>query len=237
MNVQIWSDYVCPFCYIGKRKFEKALENFDHKDQVQIVYKSFELDPNAPLHADQDMIETLAGKYGTSLEQAREMTRGVTQQAKEVGLAYDFDKMKRTNTRDAHRLTHWAASQGKMEEITERLLQAYFIESKHIGEHETLERIAEEAGLNKEEAREILSSDAFTADVEKDIRKASQIGVTGVPFFVFEEKWAVSGAQPVEAFEEVLNKVWEEQQGSGLIHMTSKEGSGDQACKDDSCGI
>lgn len=238
MKVQIWSDYVCPFCYIGKRKFENALASFEHKDQVEIVYKSFELDPNAPLDASKDMYETLAGKYGMSIERAKEMTRGVAQQAKEVGLDYDFDKMKRTNTRDAHRLTHYAAEQGKMGEMTERLLKAYFIESKHIGEHQTLIDLAEEAGLDRAEAERILNAEDYNSNVERDINEASQIGVTGVPFFVFGGKYAVSGAQPAEVFAEVLDKVWEEQNPVPIMYTGSKAaGSGNEGCDDGSCKI
>jgi len=237
MNVQIWSDYVCPFCYIGKRKFEQALASFEHKDQVEVVYKSFELDPHAPLDATKDMYETLAGKYGMSIEEAKNMTNGVAQQAKEVGLDYDFDAMKRTNTRDAHRLTHYATTQGKMAELTERLLKAYFIESKHIGEHESLADLAQEVGLNRDEVLKVLGSDQFDDMVQNDIDVASQIGVTGVPFFVIGGKYAVSGAQPVEVFAEVLEKVWEEQHGTPLVHVGSKETAKGESCSDDSCTI
>ncbi|TDL32507.1 DsbA family oxidoreductase [Jeotgalibacillus sp. S-D1] len=238
MKVQVWSDYVCPFCYIGKRKFENALAAFEHKDQVEIVYKSFELDPAAPLDASKDMYETLAGKYGMSIDRAKEMTRGVAQQAKEVGLDYDFDKMKRTNTRDAHRLTHYAAEQGKMGEMTELLLKAYFTESRHIGEHQTLIQLAEEAGLDPAEAERVLGAEDYNSSVERDINEASQIGVTGVPFFVFGGKYAVSGAQPPEVFAEVLHKVWEEQNSAPLIYTGSKDDSSqNDNCSDGSCNI
>ncbi|PPA70130.1 DsbA family oxidoreductase [Jeotgalibacillus proteolyticus] len=236
MKVHIWSDYVCPFCYIGKRKFEQALDRFKHSDQVEVIYKSFELDPNAPMDAVKDMYETLAEKYQMSLDKAKEMTRGVAAQAKEVGLDYDFDKMKRTNTRDAHRLTHYASTQGKMQELTERLLKAYFLEGKHIGSHDTLAQLAEEAGLNKDEAVRVLSSREHNDQVEKDINEASKIGVTGVPFFVFGGKYAVSGAQSPDVFLEVLEKVWEEENGSGLIHV-GENNEKDKDCSDGSCSI
>ncbi|WP_227397189.1 DsbA family oxidoreductase [Jeotgalibacillus aurantiacus] len=233
MKIEVWSDYVCPFCYIGKRKLEKALESFEHRDQVEVVYRSFQLDPNAPLNASEDMYTTLAKKYGMSYEQAVQMTEGVVQQAKEVGLDYDFSKMKRTNTMDAHRISHFAMEQGKDKELTELLLKAYFIEGKHLGEHEELLAIAAEAGLDRDEVKSVLESDRYADAVNADIQTASQIGVTGVPFFVLESKYAISGAQPDEVFAGALKQVWDETNKSPLVNV----GGQGNACTDDSCDI
>ncbi|KIL42694.1 DsbA family oxidoreductase [Jeotgalibacillus soli] len=211
MKVEIWSDYVCPFCYIGKRRFEEALSQFSHRDEVEVVYKSFQLDPNAKRDPDQDVHDVLAGKYGMSREKAKTMNEQVAQQAKEVGLDYYFDRMIHTNTYDAHRLAHYAAEQGKMKELTERLLKAYFTDSLHIGDHETLARLASEVGLDQEKALAVLGSDNYKEHVQNDVQEAGRIGISGVPFFVFQQKYAVSGAQPSEAFLQVLNKVWDEE--------------------------
>ncbi|TFE03834.1 DsbA family oxidoreductase [Jeotgalibacillus salarius] len=231
MKIEVWSDYVCPFCYIGKRKLEHALNSFEHKDQVEVVYRSFQLDPDAPMNATEDTVTALAKKYSMSYDQAVEMTNNVVAQAKEVGLDYDFSKMKRTNTQDAHRLTHFAAEHGKDQEVTEKLLSAYFLESKHIGDHDQLVAIAEDAGLDGLKAREVLTSDQYTAEMNADIQKASQIGVSGVPFFVLENKYAISGAQPDEVFTQALEKVWAETNQSPLVNV----GGQGNACTDDSC--
>ncbi|KIL46481.1 DSBA oxidoreductase [Jeotgalibacillus alimentarius] len=233
MKIEVWSDYVCPFCYIGKRKLENALNKFEHKDQVEVIYRSFQLDPDAPKNASEDTVSALAKKYGMSYDQAVEMTNNVVAQAKEVGLDYDFSKMKRTNTQDAHRLTHFAADHGKDGVLTEKLLSAYFLESKHIGDHDQLVAIAEEAGLNGEKAREVLASDQYEGEMNADIQKAAQIGVSGVPFFVLENKYAISGAQPDEVFTQALEKVWEETNQSPLVNV----GGQGNACTDDSCDI
>lgn len=233
MKIEVWSDYVCPFCYIGKRKLEHALNKFEHKDQVEVVYRSFQLDPDAPKNAVEDTISALAKKYGMSYDQAVEMTNNVVAQAKEVGLDYDFSKMKRTNTQDAHRLTHFAADHGKDQEITEKLLSAYFLETKHIGDHDQLVAIAEEVGLDAEKAREVLASDQYTEEMTADIQKAAQIGVSGVPFFVLENKYAISGAQPDEVFTQALEKVWEETNQSPLVNV----GGQGSTCSDDSCDV
>lgn len=233
MKIEVWSDYVCPFCYIGKRKLENALNKFEHNDQVEVVYRSFQLDPDAPKNTTEDTISALAKKYGMSYDQAVEMTNNVVAQAKEVGLDYDFSKMKRTNTQDAHRLTHFAAEHDKDQQITEKLLSAYFLESKHIGDHDQLVAIAEEVGLDAEKARDVLESDQYTEDMTADIQKAAQIGVSGVPFFVLENKYAISGAQPDEVFTQALEKVWEETNQSPLVNV----GGQGNTCTDDSCDI
>jgi predicted DsbA family dithiol-disulfide isomerase len=215
IQVEIWSDFVCPFCYIGKRRFERALDQFEHKDEVKVVFRSFELDPHAPQIQDQNVHERLAEKYGMSLEQAKAMNERVGRLAEEVGLHYDFDNMKPTNTFDAHRLSHFAKREGKMGEMTERLMKAYFTEGLHIGKHEQLADLASEVGMEREKVLDMLRKNDFSEEVRRDEFIARQIGITGVPFFLFNQTYAVSGAQSSDVFLDVLKKVWEEQDVSG----------------------
>ncbi|MGG3448923.1 DsbA family oxidoreductase [Domibacillus aminovorans] len=225
MKVEIWSDFACPFCYIGKRRFEQAIEQFD--GNVKVEFRSFELDPNAPRKADQDIHDMLAGKYGMTREKAKEMNDQMIEQAKEAGLDYQMDTIIPANTHDAHRLSHYAKEQGKMAEFTERIMKAYFTESKHIADFESLAQFAEESGLLKEEVLHVLESGKYSDQVRADQKEAAQVGVRGVPFFVFNEKYAVSGAQPVESFLQVLHKVGTEEQ------VTAKK---TEWCADDDCG-
>ncbi|MCA1024797.1 MULTISPECIES: DsbA family oxidoreductase [Cytobacillus] len=231
MKVEIWSDIACPFCYIGKRKFEHALVGFDQKDEVEVVYKSFQLDPNAPQNTTETMNQMLAKKYGQSVEQVEQMQKQVTAQANEVGLDYHLNDAKMTNTLDAHRLIHLAKEKGKMSEMKEQLLKSYFVEGKHVGEIESLVDIAAAVGLDKEEVTSVLASDQYKKEVEADMQEGVQLGVQGVPFFVFNRKYAVSGAQPSNVFSEVLTKVIEEEKQSQPLNVI-KQGD---ACTDGSC--
>lgn len=231
MKVEIWSDIACPFCYIGKRKFEHALDGFDQKDEVEVVYKSFQLDPNAPQNTTETMNQMLAKKYGQSVEQVEQMQKQVTAQANEVGLDYHLNDAKMTNTLDAHRLIHLAKEKGKMSEMKEQLLKSYFVEGKHVGEIESLVDIAAAVGLDKEEVTSVLASDQYKKEVEADMQEGVQLGVQGVPFFVFNRKYAVSGAQPSNVFSEVLTKVIEEEKQSQPLNVI-KQGD---ACTDGSC--
>jgi predicted DsbA family dithiol-disulfide isomerase len=235
MKVEIWSDFVCPFCYIGKRRFEAALEAFSNKNDIEVVYRSFELDPNAKKDVNHDIHQMLASKYGMSREKAKAMNDDLTGQATAVGLTYHFDTMILTNTFDAHRLAHFAAGAGKMHEMTERLLKAYFTESKHIGDHETLANLAAEVGLNKDEAAQILAGEGFTSEVRADEQKAVSLGIRGVPFFVIDSKYAVSGAQPTEVFLEALQKAWSDNKPPLVILNDSSQSATDAACADDVC--
>ncbi|MGP9040385.1 DsbA family oxidoreductase [Cytobacillus sp. FSL W7-1323] len=231
MKVEIWSDIACPFCYIGKRKFEHALVGFNQKDEVEVVYKSFQLDPNAPQNTTETMNQMLAKKYGQSVEQVEQMQQQVTAQANEVGLDYHLNDAKMTNTLDAHRLIHLAKEKGKMSEMKEQLLKSYFVEGKHVGEIESLVDIAAAVGLDKEEVTSVLASDQYKKEVEADMQEGVQLGVQGVPFFVFNRKYAVSGAQPSNVFSEVLTKVIEEEKQSQPLNVI-KQGD---ACTDGSC--
>ncbi|WP_226659676.1 DsbA family oxidoreductase [Pseudalkalibacillus hwajinpoensis] len=231
MQIEVWSDFVCPFCYIGKRRLEHALSTFPHRDQVDVIFKSFELDPNAKESNGESMAELLAAKYQVSLEQAQGMCENMRQQAAGENLTYDFDKMIPTNSFDAHRLVHYAKEYGKGNEMSERLFYAFFTESKNIGDHETLALLGEDLGLKAIDIRQFLRTDEFTSQVRQDEAMGSQLGIQGVPFFVFDGKYAVSGAQPVEMFEQALTKAWEE--GNKLEVMSGEAA----ACTADSCDI
>ncbi|MWV45947.1 thioredoxin domain-containing protein [Paenibacillus sp. HJL G12] len=232
MKIEVWSDFACPFCYIGKRRFEAALERFEHKNEVEVVFRSFELDPNAPRENEHDMHTLLASKYGMSVEKAKSMNENMTEQAKAVGLTYRFDTMKVTNTFDAHRLTHWAGESGKRYEMTERLFKAYFTDSEHLGDRATLARLAGEIGLDTKAAADMLESDAYEADVREDESQATKLGISGVPFFVVNQKYGISGAQPEDVFAEALEKIWKEDHP-----LTMVGGSDDLACQDGSCAL
>ncbi|MGG0823250.1 DsbA family oxidoreductase [Paenibacillus turicensis] len=234
MKIEIWSDFVCPFCYIGKRRFEQGLNNFEHKDEVEIVFKSFELMPHFGKDLGKSIHQVISDEKGIPIEQAKSMHAQLTAQANELGLDYQFDTMIPTNTLNAHRMTHFAAKSGKMVEMSERIFKAYFVESKHIGDFDTLASLAEEVGLDREQALQMLNSDQFTAEVKADEQEAANIGVQGVPFFVINRKYAVSGAQPPHVFTEVLNQVWEETKAESPLIMKS---DGSNTCTDESCDI
>ncbi|WP_404451092.1 DsbA family oxidoreductase [Virgibacillus necropolis] len=237
MRIDVYSDFVCPFCYIGKRRLELALEQFSNKDKVTITYKSYELDPNAEVNAGKNIHELLAGKYGMSVEKARQSNENLANQAAELGLTYRFDTMQHTNTFDAHRLAKYADKQGKGKEMTERLLQAYFTDSLHIADNETLTKLAGEVGLDKDAVRDVLESSDFAKAVRGDEKEAQQIGVQGVPFFVFNEKYAVSGAQPPEVFSEVIEKVWEEENEQPTLQTLNPKKSETTYCTGDGCDV
>lgn len=231
MKIDIWSDVACPFCYIGKRHLEAALEQFPHKNDVEVTWHNFELDPNAARDNKEDQYTLLARKYGMSREQAIENTDRVAASGEKAGLAFAFDKVIPTNTFDAHRLIQFAAQHGKQDEMEERLFSAYFMEGKHISNKETLLAIAKELGLD---ASEVLNSDAYTKEVRKDEADAQSLGVRGVPFFVFDMKYAVSGAQPVDVFTQTLQKVWEEAHPPVELIQTGDKGA---TCDDGSCTV
>lgn len=233
MKIEVWSDYVCPYCYIGKRELEIAIEATGLKGKVEVEMKAFQLDPYTPADDNRLVTETLAEKYNTTIEQAIQMTNSVTARAKEVGLEYNFTDLRNANTFKAHRLAKWAEQQGKGTEFSEAVLKAYFIDSQKINDVEVLADLAEAVGLNREEAMAVAENADFTQDVQEDIQLAQQFGVRGVPFFVLNRKYAVSGAQPKEVFEETLRKVAEEEGIQPELKMVG--GSGTGICTDDSC--
>ncbi|RLL42071.1 DsbA family oxidoreductase [Oceanobacillus piezotolerans] len=238
MKIEVWSDFVCPFCYIGKRRLEHAMEKFSHRDNIVLEYKSYQLDPTAKHIPGKDFYQTFSELKGLPLNQVKAMNGQVGEQAAAIGLTYNFDTMKYANTFDAHRAAKFAETKGKGKEITERFLYAYFTESKLMSDHDTLAELAEEVGLDKEEVKEVMESNRYAKEVREDINVAHQIGVRGVPFFVFNEKYAVSGAQPEEVFHEVLNKVWEEEKDKPIIQeIDIAKNSETSYCTDDGCEI
>jgi predicted DsbA family dithiol-disulfide isomerase len=206
VDVEIWSDVVCPFCFIGKRRFEEALAQFPQRDQVRVTWRSFELDPHAVKNSGRNIHEVLSMKYGRDLEWARQMTTNMTAQAAELGLDFRFDAVVPTNSFDAHRLAHLASQQGKQDEIHERLFSAYFTEGKDIAKHEILREIGRSVGLGDELIEPCLQSDQFKNEVRAEEDAAARLGLTGVPAFVFNKKYLVSGAQDPEIFLQVLER-------------------------------
>ncbi|MDF2958328.1 MAG: oxidoreductase [Paenibacillus sp.] len=235
MKVEIWSDIACPFCYIGKRRFEAALEQFPNKQDVEVVYRSFELDPNAKRDVNHDVHDMLSSKYGMSREQAITMNENVAAQAQGVGLNFQFKDLILTNTLDAHRLIQFAARYGKMHEVTELLFKAYFTDSKHVGDRETLAGLAAEAGLDYNEAAEMLAGEQFTQEVRTDEKEAAALGIRGVPYFVIDRKYAVSGAQASETFLGALQKAWDESKPLTVLNNPEDRNAIDGACVDGVC--
>jgi predicted DsbA family dithiol-disulfide isomerase len=206
MQVEIWSDVICPWCYIGKRRFEQALAQFWQRENVSVIWRSFELDPNAPPQYPGTLEERLSRKYGVSTQEAAAMNARVSGIAKEVGLEYRLDNARPGNTFDAHRLLHFAAARQLGDRATERLMHAYFSEALPVGDRAALARLAPEFGIAESDALAMLESDAYSDAVRADEARAAGFGISGVPFFVFDEKSGVSGAQPVEVFAEALQQ-------------------------------
>ena len=213
MQIQIWSDLSCPFCVIGKKHLSQALALFAEKrgkQDVEIVHRSFELDPEAFADAGGDLNALLAKKYGKSVEVVQQMTANIAKQASILGLEFNFDRVIPTNTFDAHRLMHFAAERGQAGALEELLFKAYFTDGLNLGEREVLERLAAEAGLDQQEVYEFLISDEYALAVRVDEQTAQKLDIKGVPFFVIDQKYAISGAQPVEAFLQVFEKLLED---------------------------
>jgi predicted DsbA family dithiol-disulfide isomerase len=210
MLVEIWSDVVCPWCYIGKRQFEQALATFAHRDDVTVEWRSFELDPTAPKRLEMPMAELLSKKYGMSQDEARAANTRISGIAAGVGLQYRLDDAQMGNTFDAHRLIHLAATRGVADAMKERLMAAYFTEGAPIGELPTLVQLATEVGLDAGEVEAALAGDDFADEVRADEQRAGQLGISGVPFFVIDQAYGVSGAQPSEVLAGALQQAWDE---------------------------
>ncbi|HZU00891.1 MAG TPA: DsbA family oxidoreductase, partial [Ktedonobacteraceae bacterium] len=234
MKVEIWSDVVCPWCYIGKRRFESALAQFEHRDQMEVIWRSYQLDPDAPRASEKTLNETLAEKYGVSMEQAAALNARVSGIAAQEGLEYHLEKAHHNNTFDAHRLIHLAAAHHLQDQMEERLFKAHFTEGAALGDVETLARFATEVGIDADEARAALESDAYADEVRADIQRARQLGIQGVPFFAIDEKYGISGAQSAEVIKEVLEQAWIE--SHPLIKVTSTAQDGGY-CEGDSCAL
>ena len=209
MDVDIWSDIACPWCYVGKRRLEAALREFEHRDEVNVRWHSFELDPQAPPERGGDYAGNLAAKYGTSQEQALQMLAQMTGVAVQDGLDFHFDRARAGNTFDGHRLIHLALAHGRQDAMKERLMRAYLTEGELISDHATLRRLALEVGLPADEVDALLDGDAYGEDVRTDEYTASRLGITAVPFFVVDRAFGAAGAQPPEQLLELLRRGWE----------------------------
>jgi predicted DsbA family dithiol-disulfide isomerase len=209
MQIDVWSDIMCPFCYIGKRKLEGALQQFDHKDNVKINWHSFQLDPNIEYLPGKDIHSYLAERKGQTREWSVKIHDQMTQTAKAEGLTYNFDTAVIANSFDAHRLIQLAKKYSLGEAAEERLFKAYFTDGKNISDHNTLMQVGIDIGLKVVEIGEMLNSDAYTAEVENDIETAASLGIRGVPFFVIDGKYGISGAQPTEVFLDGLQQAWQ----------------------------
>ena len=204
MQIEVWSDVICPWCYIGKRRLEMALADFAQRDKVQVTYRSFELDPDSPRQLDGTLEEKLAHKYRVSLQEAAAMNARVSAVAKEAGLDYHLSTARPGNTFDAHRLLHFADSRQLGDRATERIMHAYFSESFPVGDRAALARLAPEFGIPEADALAMLESNEYSDAVRADEARAAGFGIGGVPFFVIDEKVGISGAQPVEVFAKAL---------------------------------
>lgn len=227
MTIDIWSDVACPYCYIGKRHLEAALARFPKSETVTINWRSFELDPNAPVKSPGDLYDVLSHKYRMPRSQAQQMTQSVENMGRAVGIDFDFAKAVPVNTLAAHRLMHLAAEHGLQSPANEQIFAAYFSEGKDLSDLPTLIALGEAIGLDAVLVESTLQSDAFIEDVRNDEEQAYELGVQGVPFFVFDQKYALRGAQPVEAFVQTLEAVWEKTQA-----VVVEDG---EACDVDGC--
>ncbi len=210
LTIEIWSDVLCPFCYIGKREFEQALSRFEHRDQVTIDWKSFELDTNAPVRSEEDTYTMLARKYGMTREEAKARSAGVAERAASLGLRFNMDKAVIANSFDAHRLIQLAKSQGLGDAAEERLFKAYFTDGVCISDHNELAKLGTEIGLDAAAVRAMLEGDAYADAVRTDQYEAQQFGIRGVPYFAIDRKFAVSGAQSADHFLGALQHAWRE---------------------------
>jgi predicted DsbA family dithiol-disulfide isomerase len=209
MDIEIWSDIACPWCYVGKRRFEAALAAFEHRDDVSVTWRSFELDPQAPAQRPADSATHLAEKYGMSRDEAVARQRSLAEVAAADGLDMRADLARGGNTFDAHRLVQLAKANGVQDAMKERLMRAYHTEGERIGDTETLRRLALEVGLPEDEVRDVLAGDRYAADVRKDERTAMSLGINAVPFFVVDRRMGAAGAHPPEALGELLRRGWE----------------------------
>lgn len=238
MKVDIWSDIVCPWCAIGRARFEEALSDFPHRDEVQLQWHSFELNPAAPREYPEPLVDHLASKYGVTVEQARGMQQNMTEVAAAEGLEFHFERARSGNTFDAHRLLHHALETGGpalQDRLKERLLRAYLSEGEPIGDADALVRLASEVGLQAHQAREVLDGERYADAVREDESQAQRYGITGVPFFVIDEKYGVSGAQPVPALRRALDTAWAE--ANPLTVLTPARAGSGEACADGSCSV
>jgi predicted DsbA family dithiol-disulfide isomerase len=229
MKIEVWSDVVCPWCYIGKRRLEGALAHFEHRDDVELVWRSFELDPNAPAKRTVSTAELLAIKYGMSAEQVAASQASITTLAAQEGLDYRLDAAQSGNTFDAHRLIHLAAEHGRQDAAKERLMAGYFTAAEPVGDRATLVRLGAEIGLDGDVVRGMLDSDAYADAVRADEAEARALGISGVPFFVLDRRYGISGAQSADLLLQALEQAWTD------AHPLTLVGSTANVCTDATC--
>ncbi len=208
MEIQIWSDVVCPWCYLGKRRFEHALADFDHREEVHVVHRAFQLDPTAPIGETFDQVDLLVKKYGMPAKQVKAQQAKVVDLGRAEGLAYNFDGGLVSNTLDAHRLIRLGLERGLQDVVIERFFRAHFTEQRSLFEADSLVALSVEAGLDADEARTVLTEQAYTQEIADDVRQAQEYGANGVPFFVIDDKYGISGAQPRRTFVDALSRAW-----------------------------
>lgn len=234
MKIEIWSDVICPFCYIGKRNFETALEQFADKKNIKVTWKSFQLDVSIPEVATESYAEYLVKRKGMAVEQVQGMLANVTEMASQAGLDYHLEQSVIVNSQKAHQLIQFAKSKKLGNEAEERLFHAFFTEGKNIADTETLIQLGKDFGLEESELKASLEDEKYKYEITQDIQEAQNIGVTGVPFFVFDRKYAVSGAQPAEVFLQNLNKSFSEWRKSNP-ETTLEVTEGDNCTVDGKC--
>lgn len=235
MKIEIWSDVACPWCYIGKRRFETALNGFAHKDSVEVQWRSYQLDPTLPEHYDGTEISYLAERKGMDPAQVAGMFAHVTEQAAGEGLNYKFDDVVVANSFNAHQLLHLAAANGKGDAVKEALLSGHFEHGMDIGSRKALVKLGTEAGLSAVEINEALDTDKYADEVRQDFADARAIGVTGVPFFVIDRKYGISGAQPADVFSQAIEQAWQE--ANPLTMVAAGGADGAEVCGPDGCAI
>ena len=236
MRIDIWSDVVCPWCYIGKRRLEEALADFPHADDVELVWHSYQLDPGTPRDTTEPVDEHLGRKYGGGVEAGRRMIDQMEAVAAELGLVFRLHQAKRANTVDAHRLLHLALATGGpglQDRFKEALLAAYFTEVRDVADHATLSELALAAGLDATRVGQVLASDEYADDVQADIDQAHEYGVSGVPFYVIDGRYGIAGAQPAETFTQVLQQAWSEREPT--LQMVGADSVDGEVCGPDGC--
>ncbi|MEO7131502.1 MAG: DsbA family oxidoreductase [Dermatophilaceae bacterium] len=237
MKIDIWSDIVCPFCYLGKRRLEAAVATFEHRDELEITWHSYELDRNAPAVSDEDIVDRIANKYGTTREAATAQHESLAQAGADLGVEFNWDRVRHGNTFDAHRVVHLADEQGLADAAIERLMKAYFTDGLPVGDRDTLVQLASEIGLDGPSVHAMLESEGYGNHVRSDEATAKMLGIEGVPFFVFDRKYGVSGAQPPEVFTQALQQAWDTQhEALEPVAAGGGCGGGGCACGGGGCG-
>lgn len=234
MKIEVWSDIACPWCYIGKHRLDTALSSFAHADEVEVVWRSYQLDPDAPRVSDMNLNDILSRKHGFPPAQAVAMNEQMRQMGAREGLTYRFDIARYGNSIDAHRLVHLARQHGLQSAMEDRLFAAYFGQGKAIGDQDTLLALALEAGLPETEVRDVLAGDAFADQVRADTEEARRLNVRGVPFVVIDEKYALPGAQSVKIIGDALRQAWTE---ANPIRTLAVAADADGYCEGDNCKL